>query len=188
MRKEGWRGHLSAFLADIETGKYDPDLNEPEPTPSSPSVTQEPSTNGDAAHANGSDSAAAPLEESKPAITTDDAMQFNVEPDDEGGEQDASRGDVNGGGRQTSDSKRPADRGEEISIPPEGNQVMIRTIPPDIGRVKLEEVSFICYPIKIPWIERWPGLYQNSRFHLPCTWRPPTKAKLLSCWLDQVQG
>jgi hypothetical protein len=38
------------------------------------------------------------------------------------------------------DNKRN-NRGEEISVPPEGNQVMIRTIPPDIGRVKLEEVS-----------------------------------------------
>jgi hypothetical protein len=26
-------------------------------------------------------------------------------------------------------------------VMPEGNQVMIRTIPPDIGRVKLEDVS-----------------------------------------------
>lgn len=30
-------------------------------------------------------------------------------------------------------------QGDELAIPPEGNQVMIRTIPPDIGRSKLEE-------------------------------------------------
>lgn len=141
MRKEGWKGHLNAFLTDIEAGKYDPDLNEPEPVPSSPSAKQETSTNGETLQANGTDSTGAP-EDSKPTISTDDAMQFNVEPDDEGGDQDAAR-DANGGGRQNSDAKRPADRGEEISIPPEGNQVMIRTIPPDIGRVKLEEVSLI---------------------------------------------
>ncbi|KAI0091876.1 hypothetical protein BDY19DRAFT_927237 [Irpex rosettiformis] len=139
VRKEGWKGHLSAFLAEIETGTYDPDLNESEPAPSSPSVKQESSTNGDATHANGTNAVGVAVEESKQAITTDDAMQFNVEPDDEGGDQDAARGETNGSGRQNSDSKRPADRGEEISIPPEGNQVMIRTIPPDIGRIKLEE-------------------------------------------------
>jgi hypothetical protein len=150
VRKEGWRGHLNAFLADIETGKYDPDLNEPELAPLSPSVKQESTTNGETALANGLDSACATLEDTKPVVSTDDAMQFNVEPDDEGGEQDSGRGDINANGRQNLDSKRPADRGEEISIPPEGNQVMIRTIPPDIGRVKLEEVSSLRFHVPEP--------------------------------------
>ncbi|KAI0693827.1 hypothetical protein BC835DRAFT_1352352 [Cytidiella melzeri] len=139
VRKEGWRGLLNAFLADVEIGKYDPDLNEPEPVPLSPSLKPETATNGDAVHINGTDSGGAAPEESKPSVSTDDTMQFNVEPDDEGGDQDAARGDTNGNARQSSDSRRPADRGEEISIPPEGNQVMIRTIPPDIGRIKLED-------------------------------------------------
>ncbi|KAI0347426.1 hypothetical protein BDW22DRAFT_1322672 [Trametopsis cervina] len=144
VRKEGWRGLENTFIADIETGKYDPVPNEiePEGTPSSPTAKQEPAANGSAAHANDAGSAdpasVSASEEAKPGVSADDTMQFNVEPEDEGGDQDAARGDTNGV-RQTSDSRRPADRGEEVSIPPEGNQVMIRTIPPDIGRVKLEE-------------------------------------------------
>jgi hypothetical protein len=37
------------------------------------------------------------------------------------------------------DEKGMKGRGEELAVDPEGNEVMIRTIPPDIGRVKLEE-------------------------------------------------
>ena len=60
------------------------------------------------------------------------------EPVDEG-----PRPEANGEGPSTG-YKKPTqeNRGEEISVDCEGNQVMIRTIPPDIGRVKLEEVSF----------------------------------------------
>lgn len=67
----------------------------------------------------------------------DDDMQFNVEVDEEPGDIEPIRAETNG---KSSSDKRNINRGEEISVPPEGNQVMIRTIPPDIGRVKLEEV------------------------------------------------
>ena len=79
-------------------------------------------------------------EDSKPIMGGDDEMQFNVEQEDDAGDQDGPRGDANG--KQQGDAKRMANRGEEMSVPPEGNQVMIRTIPPDIGRMKLEEVRF----------------------------------------------
>ena len=64
-------------------------------------------------------------------------MQFNVEADDDAVDHDVQRTDTNG--KSYAGDKR-GNRGEEISVPTEGNQVMIRTIPPDIGRVKLEEV------------------------------------------------
>ncbi|GBE79351.1 hypothetical protein BKA93DRAFT_812571 [Sparassis latifolia] len=134
VRKVGWRGRIDSFLLDVEAGKFDPDLNEPEPEATSP---VKESTNGDAAsNATEVTPAQASAEETKPVVTGDEEMQFNVEPEDEGGDNDASRLDTNG--KTFNDLKRP-NRGEEISVQPEGNQVMIRTIPPDIGRVKLED-------------------------------------------------
>lgn len=139
VRKVGWKGRVDAFLMDLEAGNFDPDLNEP--VLEAASVVKENTTNGESATngvpADVSMSAVVP-EESKPVANTgDDEMQFNVEPEEEQGDNDTSRIDANG--KFSNDPKRP-NRGEEMSIPPEGNQVMIRTIPPDIGRVKLEEV------------------------------------------------
>lgn len=129
VRRSGWKGRMDAFILDLESGKFDPDLSEPVPEP-----TKE-NANGDSAATNGAGGETnAATEETKPSATGDDDMQFNVEAEDEAGGEDANR--------NTSDkNKRGTNRGEEIAVPPEGNQVMIRTIPPDIGRAKLEEVS-----------------------------------------------
>ncbi|KAI6122847.1 hypothetical protein EDD17DRAFT_1802943, partial [Pisolithus thermaeus] len=124
VRKEGWRGKLDAFLHDLEAGKYDPDLNESE---SELPVTKESNTSG------GPGDGTAP-EDAKNAA--DDDMQFNMDAEEDGADHEPSRAEVNG--RVFVDNKR-GNRGEEISVLPEGNQVMIRTIPPDIGRFKLEE-------------------------------------------------
>jgi len=128
---------MDAFLLDLEAGKYDPDLNELEPEAGSP--VKESASNGDAVAA-GADARGvqASAEEMKPnvnASSAEDDMQFNVEPEDDTGDQDANRQDT---GKPSPDNRRNA-RGEEFSVQPDGNQVMIRTIPPDIGRVKLEE-------------------------------------------------
>ncbi|KAK2462296.1 hypothetical protein APHAL10511_005602 [Amanita phalloides] len=127
VRKEGWKDRLNAFLHDLESGKFDPDLNESsEPEPTSP--MKESVSNGEAGS---KETNGAAVEETK----GDDDIQFNVDADDEGGDNDTTR---DAGGKSVNDNKRN-NRGEEISVMPEGNQVMIRTIPPDIGRVKLEE-------------------------------------------------
>lgn len=132
VRKEGWKGRLDIFLHDLESGKFDPDLSEPEPEPSSPL-----SADHAAVEVNG-----APVigEDIKHVAGGDDDMQDAVDADEEPGDNDASRPDANG--KSVSDGKRH-NRGEEASALPEGNQVMIRTIPPDIGRVKLEEVCLL---------------------------------------------
>ncbi len=125
VRKEGWKGRLNTFLHDLEQGKFDPDFNEPdEPEPSSPDKETE-GANVDSTVA----TTGAPPD-LKPG---DYDNAFNVEGDDD----DPSRADANG---KASSDKRMPNRGDEVSVAPEGNQVMIRTIPPDIGRVKLEEV------------------------------------------------
>ena len=126
---------MNAFLHDLESGKFDPDLNESEPEPTSP--IKESVSNGEASSKETNGNA---IEDSK----GDDDIQFN-DGDDEGGENDANR---DAGGKNASENKR-SNRAEEVSAMPEGNQVMIRTIPPDIGRVKLEEVQNFIVPSKI---------------------------------------
>ncbi|PPQ68654.1 hypothetical protein CVT24_005385 [Panaeolus cyanescens] len=107
VRKEGWKGRMTAFLNDLELGKFDPDASEAENEPSSPAK-----------------------ENGEPESHQDVKAEDEGDQDDEGEHGDAN-GKASGGKRAT--------KVEEVSVPPEGNQVMIRTIPPDIGRVKLEE-------------------------------------------------
>lgn len=135
VRKDGWKGRQDGFLLDLESGKFDPDLNEPE------SETKESIVNGEGTTSDANGTA--------PAVAVDDVkggdddMQFGVEVDEEPGENEPSRAETTETNGKSSSDKRNINRGEEISVPPEGNQVMIRTIPPDIGRVKLEEVCHI---------------------------------------------
>jgi hypothetical protein len=124
VRKEGWRGRIDLFLQELESGTFDPDFNDSDDVANKDSIA-----NGDA-EGNGVN------EDTKNAA--DEDAPFN-EADDEAGDNDAGRGDANG----KSTAEKRNNRGEEISVPTEGNQIMIRTIPPDIGRVKLEEVRHI---------------------------------------------
>ena len=129
VRKIGWRGRMDTFILDLESGKFDPDLNEPVSDGTRENANGDPTaTNG-----TGGETSASAAEDIKPAAQAsgEDEMQFNVEPEEDAGGDDRSGGNKNKGG---------ANRGEEVAVPPEGNQVMIRTIPPDIGRAKLEEV------------------------------------------------
>lgn len=137
---------MDAFLLELESGKLDPDLHEAEQEAESPTPAKDSAPNGEAAQSNNGDApdgstAPATTEDQKPNVGGDDEMQFNVDAEDQGDDHDPSRADANG--KQQGDAKRQANRGEELSIPPEGNQIMIRTIPPDIGRMKLEEASHI---------------------------------------------
>lgn len=134
LRKEGWRGRLNLFLNDLETGKYD--SNEPEEEPVSPVKETNGTSSGDTEAINLGPSGA---EEVKPVVVTGDEEMQNPDVEDEAGDNDAARHDTNGKGGSR-DTNKPNNRGEEISVMPEGNQVMIRTIPPDIGRLRLEEV------------------------------------------------
>ncbi|EIW82450.1 hypothetical protein CONPUDRAFT_53735 [Coniophora puteana RWD-64-598 SS2] len=128
VRRQGWKGRMQAFLQDMESGKFDPDYSESVAEPTSPS--KELGSNGEAAQ----DSNAVGQPED-PKTTGDDDVTFNLDAEEDVGDNDPSR--IDSSGRGNTDKR--SNRGEEISVPPEGNQVMIRTIPPDIGRVKLEE-------------------------------------------------
>jgi len=150
VRKEGWKGRLNNFLHDVETGTFDPDLHEPEAESSSPVKENGSGEYPSERNALGEDA-------TKSAAHPDDDMQFTAEPEEDGGDPN---------GKMSSDSKRI--RSDEYSVPTEGNQVMIRTIPPDIGRVKLEEVlrsnSFL--PSFRALFILLQGLFQNARINL----------------------
>jgi hypothetical protein len=153
VRKEGWKGRQEAFLRDLETGKFDPNLQESADPPASETAADVkvegistdpvngagPSTGND-----GDDKPAAETEEGAPAPPDtkpkdpDEEMAFVGEGDEE--DQDANRNESNDKAPSKNDKNTS---GEEVSVMPEGNQVMIRTIPPDIGRVKLEEVNYL---------------------------------------------
>ena len=70
-----------------------------------------------------------------------DEDDFAPDAEDEANDndQDVNKTEVNG---KSVFERKNSPRAEEVSVEPEGNQVMIRTIPPDIGRVKLESVRF----------------------------------------------
>lgn len=150
VRKEGWKGRLNAFLFDLESGRFDPDLQEhvPAEAPSSPvkenaTVKKDDTSKKEEKEAKPED---ADSDMAPAAPVADDSMKMdeevNLGNDDEGDENDG--GKTNGRTRQDG---REKNRGEEISVLSEGHQVMIRTIPPDIGRVKLETVgvcTFTC--------------------------------------------
>lgn len=131
VRKDGWKGRLNIFIQDLELGKFDPDLNELESEPAFGAQHKDSAVSGDVGEI------VVSTEEVK--IAADDDMQFAMDAEEDTGEHDANRVE---NGKVATEHKRN-NRGEEISIPPEGNQVMIRTIPPDIGRFKLEEVCSI---------------------------------------------
>jgi hypothetical protein len=125
VRKEGWEGKLEKFLHELEEGVHDPNLADYEPiSPTTAPVPPSDPQNGDLTDAPATD-------EAKP----DEDMPVDAE--EEVADNESVKNEPNG--KSIEDAKRL--RSDEVSVMPEGNQVMIRTIPPDIGRVKLEEVS-----------------------------------------------
>ena len=67
----------------------------------------------------------------------DDEIPFDEE---DGGKNEGGKSTTNGRGAR---NNKGTNRSEEHPVMPDGNQVMIRTIPPDIGRLKLEEVGLV---------------------------------------------
>jgi len=144
LRREGWKGRINAFISDLEQGKFDPGQGEAE----SDGVSKETTSNG--AFGENADSAIGPA-------GAEDAP--NVGDDEIPGEEED--GNENEGGKTTTNGRYPKNtrgdnRGEEFSVMPEGSQVMIRTIPPDIGRLKLEEVCLVSLAILLNRTDTFP--------------------------------
>ncbi|KLO15738.1 hypothetical protein SCHPADRAFT_902111 [Schizopora paradoxa] len=128
VRKFGWKGRMNQFLSDLEEGKFDPNSSESEADPNSP---MSPTTTRDKENLEMPDAGEVRPEDKK----DDDDFGLTMDGDEEAADNGDIKMDMNGKG--SLDGKR-AHRSDEVSTLPEGNQVMIRTIPPDIGRVKLE--------------------------------------------------
>ena len=131
LRLEGWKGRINPFISDLEQGKYDPGLGDAE----SDGVAKDPASNG--AFGENADSAMGPAGAEDVPPAGDDEVPGDEE---DGVENEAGKSTANG---RSSRNNKGDNRGEEHSVMPEGNQVMIRTIPPDIGRLKLEEVGLV---------------------------------------------
>ena len=110
---------MDLFISELESGLHDPSADAPANTAAGPSPTRE--------------TAQPSSDEVKPG---DEDIAFGMDADDEAADGDTKQ-DTNG---KANDANTPTRGADEVAVKPEGNQVMIRTIPPDIGRVKIEEV------------------------------------------------
>jgi hypothetical protein len=120
IKAEGRKGRTARFVQEMDEGKYDPVVEEPttitstEPKPS-----------------------ASPHAEAGVDSANDHELEFENENEDEGNPKQPAEANENGKPKEGPQGGRD----EECSMDTEGNQVMVRTLPPDIGRVKLEQVS-----------------------------------------------
>ncbi|KDN51189.1 hypothetical protein RSAG8_00818, partial [Rhizoctonia solani AG-8 WAC10335] len=117
IKAEGRKGRTARFVQELDEGKYDPIVEDPT------TVTTEDKPEGSPRAEGGGDS------------TNDNELDFDNDNDEEGNSKPTAEATENGkakGGPQ-------GGRDVECSMDTEGNQVMIRTLPPDIGRVKLEQ-------------------------------------------------
>ncbi|KAI0269296.1 hypothetical protein BC834DRAFT_951531 [Gloeopeniophorella convolvens] len=127
VRKEGWKGRLNTFLDNLDAGLFDPqpaDLSQPSSAKESVFVKKDDAKEDHDA-----------LPDNDGLAPVDESMKVEDDVEDEGDKIDTNGKTAENG------KKGDRDRGEEVSVPPEGHQVMIRTIPPDIGRIKLETVG-----------------------------------------------
>ncbi|KAI0069110.1 hypothetical protein BV25DRAFT_1818065 [Artomyces pyxidatus] len=135
IRKEGWKGRANAFLLTLEAGEFDPPLDNSVAEPTSPAKEIVPKEEADINDTVKEE----PTDAGNGLGPNDESMKVEEDgapdADDDGGD----KGEVNG--KASDDAKRNNGRGDEIAVYPEGHQVMIRTIPPDIGRIKLETLG-----------------------------------------------
>ncbi|KAG8715023.1 hypothetical protein FRC11_006078 [Ceratobasidium sp. 423] len=116
IKAEGRKGRTARFVQELEEGKYDPVVEDPT------TVTTEDKPPG-SPRAEGVDS------------THDNELDFDNGDDEEGNSKPTADAIENGKAKEGPQGGRDV----ECSMETEGNQVMIRTLPPDIGRVKLEQ-------------------------------------------------
>lgn len=130
IKAEGRKGRTARFIQELDEGKYDPIAEEPI-TISSTEVKPPTSPHPEAV--------VDPNNEQEP--------DFDNENEEEGNTKQTTEINENGKPKEGPQGGRD----EECSMETEGNQVMIRTLPPDIGRVKLEQVSTVDFHIAL-WL------------------------------------
>ncbi|KAG8956553.1 hypothetical protein FRC04_000031 [Tulasnella sp. 424] len=156
-RKIGWSGRIDEFMGKLEQGQFDPPKLELDATPPPLSASIQRDQQPKEAAANGTDAGADPAngngstaengngngagDVDMDETRAEDEMDINMY-DGEGGNEMNGAGDADGVAAKGARDALPSDvqaTAEEVSVEPEGVQIMIRTIPPDLGRVKIEE-------------------------------------------------
>lgn len=117
VRKQGWHGALDHFLEELEGGKFDHIFEAAKGTTTTITSEKAASQNGETQTTTVTESSEEKKEE----------KSIKQEDDEEKPEDDAEWPNPNGDN-------------DEVVIPHKGHQVMIKTIPPDIGRLTLEPV------------------------------------------------
>lgn len=162
VRREGWGGRVDNFVDLLMEGKYDyvTETQEAAGTAQKSETNGVKPNNGDAKHANnpspteGQDADMANGEDERAAEEAENERDGNEDTESTvKGDSATAIGDAEKGKDDATVPKTTTTSGrenkqtrfeeEEVTAEPEGNQVLIRTIPPDIGRVKLERVSRI---------------------------------------------
>ncbi|KAG8855881.1 hypothetical protein FRB96_006703 [Tulasnella sp. 330] len=142
VRRNGLKGAINDFVQNLQQGKYDPALemeNDAIPT-SSNGVPTLAEKEGVAVKEENHDIDVAGMMDEQRGEDDLDISMFDQEANGESaGNENALAAPLpmNGSSRLPGGALTSAD---EVSAEPDGVQIMIRTIPPDIGRVKIEEV------------------------------------------------
>lgn len=176
VRKEGWKGRANQFLLELEEGRHDPQIVVGDDSTAIPADVPSPKQTVD--------QKPEPAKVEDRSGATDEDITFGIDAEDEPDNENK----LENGSKTTFDTKT-SPRNDEISVMPDGNEILIRTIPPDIGRVKLEEVR-ARFTFHISSRKSTPpsGLLRRSWICAPGFGRPIAKEKLLPCRLDQVRG
>lgn len=115
---------MNQFINDLDEGKFDVNSSESEPPSSPMKEDMDTGASGDLTS----------KQDDQPK--NDDEFGMGMDNEEAADNAGDLKSELNG---RAYDTKLPGK--DEVAVLPEGNQIMIRTIPPDIGRVKLEKVS-----------------------------------------------
>lgn len=154
VRKIGWKGRINQFVTELDNGLFDPNLDDAEVEPSSP---VSPTAARASLHPD-------PTDAKVEAKKEEDVFGMLMGGDEEA----ADNGDIkmDSPGKGVFDGRRNL-RTDEVSVMPDGIQIMIRTIPPDIGRVKLETVTTSFYSEDVVYAHGYIGYQGCSWIYLP---------------------
>lgn len=164
IKAEGRKGRTARFIQELDEGKYDPIAEEPVTISSSevkPPASPHPEAGVDA--------------------NNEQEPDFDNENEEEGNPKQTTEANENGKPKEGPQGGRD----EECSMETEGNQVMVRTLPPDIGRVKLEQVSATLFHV-ISFLTSFLGTVSYLWFRVCYIWRTNFQKELLSGSMDQV--
>jgi len=146
VRREGWDGLIDKFIRELQDGQHDPvaEIEAASARDNKPVTNNEPiyeevlQADSDEKDEHGNDRDGEPISPAQNGENGDDtAIDPTTIVGDTTSLETSEKPDLKNRIQPFSKDDR---REDEVMVEPDGNQVLIRTIPPDIGRVKLEKV------------------------------------------------